>query len=94
MNLLKSLARKILKEEPENDKYHFEKLGNENLAKSRLIKELESDNKRLRIKIHAFLKMKSKCLDSDSLLRWNVSLNVFIIISLIFAYIIDSKTGL
>lgn len=39
-------------------------------------------------------KMKSKCLDSDSLLRWNVSLNVFIIISLIFTYIIDSKTGL
>ena len=41
MNLLKSLARIILKEELENDKYHFEKLGNENLAKSRLIKELE-----------------------------------------------------
>lgn len=51
MNLLKSLARKILKEEIENNKYHFEKLGNENLAKSRRIKELESDNYRLRIKV-------------------------------------------
>ncbi|HHE9469215.1 hypothetical protein [Haemophilus influenzae] len=51
MNLLKSLARKILKEELENNKYHFEKLGNENLAKSRRIKELESDNDRLRIKV-------------------------------------------
>ncbi|WP_118786045.1 hypothetical protein [Haemophilus haemolyticus] len=51
MNLLKSLARIILKEELENNKYHFEKLGNENLAKSRRIKELESDNDRLRIKV-------------------------------------------
>ena len=49
MNLLKSLARKILKEEIENNKFHFEKLGNENLAKSRRIKEL--DNQRLRIKV-------------------------------------------
>lgn len=51
MSLLKSLARKILKEEIENDKYHFEKNGDENLAKSRRIKELESDNQRLRIKV-------------------------------------------
>ncbi|CBY80616.1 hypothetical protein AO053_00720 [Haemophilus influenzae biotype aegyptius] len=51
MNLLKSLARIILKEELENNKYHFEKLSNENLAKSRRIKELESDNDRLRIKV-------------------------------------------
>lgn len=51
MNLLKSLARIILKEELENNKYQFEKLGNENLAKSRRIKELESDNDRLRIKV-------------------------------------------
>ena len=35
----------------ENNKFHFEKLGNENLAKSRRIKELESDNERLRIKV-------------------------------------------
>lgn len=35
----------------ENNKYHFEKLGNENLAKSRRIRELESDNERLRIKV-------------------------------------------
>lgn len=51
MTLLKSLARIILKEEIENNKYHFEKLGNENLAKSRRIKELENDNERLRIKV-------------------------------------------
>ncbi|AVJ06347.1 TPA: hypothetical protein ACPIWO_001418 [Haemophilus influenzae] len=51
MNLLKSLAKIILQEEIENNKYHFEKLGNENLAKSRRIKELESDNDRLRIKV-------------------------------------------
>ncbi|HHF6601939.1 TPA: hypothetical protein ACPP6V_001277 [Haemophilus influenzae] len=51
MNLLKSLARKILKKEIENDKFHFEKLSNEILAKSRRIRELESDNDRLRIKV-------------------------------------------
>lgn len=51
MNLLKSLARIILKEEIENDKFHFGKLGNENLAKSRRIRELERDNERLRIKV-------------------------------------------
>ena len=51
MNLLKSLARIILRKEMENNKFHFEKLGNENLAKSRRIKELESDNERLRIKV-------------------------------------------
>lgn len=51
MNLLKLLAKIILQEEIENNKYHFGKLGNENLAKSRRIKELESDNERLRIKV-------------------------------------------
>lgn len=51
MNLLKSLARIILRKEMENEKFHFGKLGNENLAKSRRIKELESDNERLRIKV-------------------------------------------
>lgn len=51
MNLLKLLAKIILQEEIENNKYHFEKLGNENLAKSRRIKELERDNQRLRIKV-------------------------------------------
>ena len=50
MNLLKLLAKIILQEEIENNKYHFEKLGNENLAKSRRIKELESDNDRLKLK--------------------------------------------
>ena len=64
MNLLKSLARKTLKEEPENDKYHFEKLGNENLAKSRLIKELESDNKRLRIKVEQIRQDNLKLLEN------------------------------
>ena len=51
MTLLKSLARIILRKEIKNNKFHFEKLGNENLAKSRRIKELESDNQRLRIKV-------------------------------------------
>lgn len=51
MNLLKSLARIILRKEMENEKFNFGKLGNENLAKSRRIKELESDNERLRIKV-------------------------------------------
>lgn len=60
MSLLKSLARKILKEEIENDKYHFEKLGDENLAKSRRIKELENDNQRLRIKVEQIRQDKLK----------------------------------
>lgn len=51
MNPLKSLAQIILRKEMENDKFYFGKLGNENLAKSRRIKELESDNQRLRIKV-------------------------------------------
>lgn len=51
MTPLKSLTRIILRKEIENNKFHFEKLGNENLAKSRRIKELESDNERLRIKV-------------------------------------------
>lgn len=64
MNLLKLLARKILKEELENNKYQFEKLGNENLAKSRRIKELESDNQRLRIKVEQIRQDNLKLLEN------------------------------
>ena len=51
MNPLKYLARKILAEQIENNKFHFQRLGEQNLAKSRKIRELESDNERLRIKV-------------------------------------------
>ncbi|HHF7076443.1 TPA: hypothetical protein ACPQYU_000433 [Haemophilus influenzae] len=51
MNLLKSLARKILKRNSKIINIILKNIGNENLAKSRRIKELESDNDHLRIKV-------------------------------------------
>ncbi|WP_258173836.1 hypothetical protein [Haemophilus influenzae] len=48
----------------ENNKFHFEKLGNENLAKSRRIKELESDNDRLRIKVEQIRQDNLKLLEN------------------------------
>lgn len=48
----------------ENNKFHFKKLGNENLAKSRRIKELENDNERLRIKVEQIRQDNLKLLEN------------------------------